>query len=142
MSQVKKDKTVKVHYTGKLTNGEVFDSSDGREPLEFTVGAGQMIPGFENGILDMKLNEKKTIEIPASEAYGERREELMQEVPKNQLPEEIKPEVGMPLMAQLPDGGQQQLVIAEVREESIVVDANHPLAGKDLVFDVEVVEIN
>ncbi|HLW38883.1 MAG TPA: peptidylprolyl isomerase [Brumimicrobium sp.] len=142
MSQVKKDKTVKVHYTGKLTNGEVFDSSDGREPLEFTVGAGQMIPGFENGILDMKLNEKKIIEIPASEAYGERREELMQEVPKNQLPEEIKPEVGMPLMAQLPDGGQQQLVIAEVREESIVVDANHPLAGKDLVFDVEVVEIN
>lgn len=142
MSQVKKDKTVKVHYTGKLTNGEVFDSSDGREPLEFTVGAGQMIPGFENGILDMKLNEKKTIEIPASEAYGERREELMQEVPKNQLPEEIKPEVGMPLMAQLPDGGQQQLVIAEVREENIVVDANHPLAGKDLVFDVEVVEIN
>lgn len=142
MSQVKKDNTVKVHYTGKLTNGEVFDSSAGREPLEFTVGAGQMIPGFENGILDMKLNEKKTIEIPASEAYGERRDELLQEVPKSQLPEEIKPEVGMPLMAQLPDGGQQQLVIAEVREESIVVDANHPLAGKDLVFDVEVVEIN
>jgi len=142
MSQIKKDNTVKVHYTGKLTNGEVFDSSAGREPLEFTVGAGQMIPGFENGILDMKLNEKKTIEIPASEAYGERRDELLQEVPKSQLPEEIKPEVGMPLMAQLPDGGQQQLVIAEVREESIVVDANHPLAGKDLVFDVEVVEIN
>lgn len=142
MSQIKKDNTVKVHYTGKLTNGEVFDSSAGREPLEFTVGAGQMIPGFENGILDMKLNEKKTIEIPASEAYGERRDELLQEVPKSQLPEEIKPEVGMPLMAQLPDGGQQQLVIAEVREESIVVDANHPLAGKDLIFDVEVVEIN
>lgn len=142
MSQIKKDNTVKVHYTGKLTNGEVFDSSAGREPLEFTVGAGQMIPGFENGILDMKLNEKKTIEIPASEAYGERRDELLQEVPKSQLPEEIKPEVGMPLMAQLPDGSQQQLVIAEVREESIVVDANHPLAGKDLVFDVEVVEIN
>lgn len=142
MSQIKKDNTVKVHYTGKLTNGEVFDSSAGREPLEFTVGAGQMIPGFENGILDMKLNEKKTIEIPASEAYGERRDELLQEVPKSQLPEEIKPEVGMPLMAQLPDGGQQQLVIAEVREESIVVDANHPLAGKDLIFDVEIVEIN
>lgn len=142
MSQIKKDNTVKVHYTGKLTNGEVFDSSAGREPLEFTVGAGQMIPGFENGILDMKLNEKKTIEIPASEAYGERRDELLQEVPKSQLPEEIKPEVGMPLMAQLPDGSQQQLVIAEVREESIVVDANHPLAGKDLIFDVEVVEIN
>lgn len=141
MSQVKKDDTVKVHYTGKLNDGEVFDSSEGRDPLEFTVGAGQMIPGFEKGILDMKLNEKKTIQIPASEAYGEKREELLQEVPKNQLPQEIQPEVGMPLMAQLPDGGQQQLVIAEVREETIVVDANHPLAGKDLTFEIEVVEI-
>ena len=82
MSQVKKDDTVKVHYTGKLKDGEVFDSSSGREPLEFTVGAGQMIPGFEKGIMDMKLNEKKTIEIPASEAYGEKREELLQEVKK------------------------------------------------------------
>ena len=141
MSQVKKDDTVKVHYTGKLTNGEVFDSSEGREPLEFQVGAGQMIPGFENGILDMKVNDKKTIEVSSNEAYGEPKDELLQEVPKDQLPQEITPEVGMALAAQLPDGRQQQLIIAEVKDSTIVVDANHPLAGKDLVFDVEIVEI-
>lgn len=141
MSQVKKDDTVKVHYKGTLTTGEVFDSSEGREPLEFQVGSGQMIPGFDKAIVDMKLNEKKTIEIPASEAYGEPKEELFQEVPKDQLPQEIKPEVGMALAAQLPDGRQQQLIISEVKEDTIVVDANHPLAGKDLVFEVEVVEI-
>lgn len=141
MSQVKKDDTVKVHYKGTLKSGEVFDSSEGREPLEFQVGAGQMIPGFENGILDMKVNDKKTIEVPSSEAYGEPKDELFQEVPKDQLPKEITPEVGMALAAQLPDGRQQQLIISEVKENTIVVDANHPLAGKDLVFDVEVVEI-
>ncbi|HTO37497.1 MAG TPA: peptidylprolyl isomerase [Brumimicrobium sp.] len=141
MSQVKKNDQIKVHYTGKLTNGEVFDSSVGREPLEFTVGAGQMIPGFDTGVLDMKLNEKKVIEIPSAEAYGEKREDLMQEVPKIHLPQDMQPEVGMQLMAQLPDGGQQPLVVTEVKEETIIVDANHPLAGKDLVFEVEVVEI-
>lgn len=141
MSQVKKDDTVKVHYTGKLTDGEIFDSSLEREPIEFKVGAGQMIPGFENGVIDMKLNEKKTIEIPSAEAYGEVREELFQEVPKSQLPEEIKPEIGMGLAAQMPDGSQRQLRVSEVKEESIVVDANHPLAGKDLNFDIEIVEI-
>lgn len=141
MSQVKKNDQIKVHYTGKLTNGEVFDSSVGREPLEFTVGAGQMIPGFDSGVLDMKLNEKKVIEIPSAEAYGEKREDLMQEVPKIHLPQDMQPEVGMQLMAQLPDGGQQPLVVTEVKEETIIVDANHPLAGKDLVFEVEVVEI-
>lgn len=142
MSQVKKDDKIKVHYTGTLTSGEVFDSSVGREPLEFQVGAGMMIPGFDNGVVGMSLNEKKTIEIPAAEAYGEKIDGLIQEVPMDQLPEEIKPEVGMPLMAQLPDGRQQQLVITEVNEDLIVVDGNHPLAGKDLVFEVEVVEIN
>lgn len=142
MSQVKKDDTVKVHYTGKLKNGEVFDSSLNREPLEFKVGSGMMIPGFEKGVLDMELNEKKTIEIPSEEAYGAVKDELFQEVPKSQLPEEIKPEVGMGLAAQMPDGKQQQLRIAEVKEDSIVVDANHPLAGKDLNFEVEVVEIS
>ena len=124
MSQVKKNDQIKVHYTGKLTNGEVFDSSVGREPLEFTVGAGQMIPGFDSGVLDMKLNEKKVIEIPSAEAYGEKREDLMQEVPKIHLPQDMQPEVGMQLMAQLPDGGQQPLVVTEVKEETIIVDAN------------------
>ncbi|WP_372916870.1 peptidylprolyl isomerase [Salegentibacter sp.] len=142
MSQVKQNDTVKVHYTGKLTDGQVFDSSVERgEPIEFTMGQGQLIPGFEKGLIDMEVNEKKTINIPKEEAYGEPREELVQEVPKSQLPEEIKPEVGMGLVSKSPDGNEMNLVVKEVKDESIVVDGNHPLAGKDLVFDLEVVEI-
>lgn len=142
MSQVKQNDTVKVHYTGKLTDGQVFDSSVERgEPIEFTMGEGQLIPGFEKGLIDMEVNEKKTINIPKEEAYGEPREELIQEVPKSQLPEEIKPEVGMGLVSKSPDGQEMNLVVKEVKDESIVVDGNHPLAGKDLVFDLEVVEI-
>lgn len=141
MSQVKENDTVRVHYTGKLTDGRVFDSSLEREPLEFTMGKGQLIPGFEKGILDMKVNEKKTVNIPVDEAYGDSRPELIQEVEKNQLPEDITPEVGMGLVSKSPDGQEMNLVVKEVKEESIVVDANHPLAGQDLVFDLEVIEI-
>ena len=141
MSQVKENDTVKVHYTGKLTDGQVFDTSEGKDPIEFTLGQGQLIPGFEKGLLDMKVNEKKTITIPKEEAYGDPREDLVQEVEKSQLPEEIKPEVGMGLVSKTPDGREMNLVVAEVKEETIVVDGNHPLAGKDLVFDLEVVEI-
>jgi len=142
MSQVKANDTVKVHYTGKLADGQVFDSSVERgEPIEFTMGQGQLIPGFEKGLIDMKVNEKKTINIPKEEAYGEPREELVQEVQKSQLPEEIKPEVGMGLVSKSPDGQEMNLVVKDVKEETIVVDGNHPLAGKDLVFDLEVVEI-
>lgn len=142
MSQVKANDTVKVHYTGKLTDGQVFDSSVERgEPIEFTMGQGQLIPGFEKGLIDMKVNEKKTINIPKEEAYGEPREELIQEVQKSQLPEEIKPEVGMGLVSKSPDGQEMNLVVRDVKEDTIVVDGNHPLAGKDLVFDLEVVEI-
>ncbi len=142
MSQVKKDDVVKVHYTGTLKDGQVFDSSLEREPIEFKVGAGQMIPGFEKGVLDMELNQKKTIEIPVDEAYGEVKDELFQEIDKKQLPENIDPKVDMALAAQMPDGRTQQLRISEVKEDSIVVDANHPLAGKDLKFEIEVVQIN
>lgn len=142
MSQVKQNDTVKVHYTGKLADGQVFDSSVERgEPIEFTLGQGQLIPGFEKGLIDMKLNEKKTVNIPKEEAYGEPREELVQEVEKSQLPEDIKPEVGMGLVSKSPDGREMNLVVKDVKEETIVVDGNHPLAGKDLVFDLEVVEI-
>ena len=119
MSQVKENDTVKVHYTGKLQDGQVFDSSVEREPLEFTLGQGMLIPGFEKGIIDMKVEEKKTINIP----------------------QEIKPEVGMGLVSKNPDGSERQLRVAEVNDDHIVVDANHPLAGKDLVFDLELVEI-
>lgn len=141
MSKVKGTDTVLVHYTGKLENGEIFDSSEGRDPLEVSLGQGMVIPGFESGLLDMELNEKKTIHIPAAEAYGERHDELVQEVPLNQLPPEIKPEVGMQLVSQTPDGQQIPLVVTEVGAENITVDANAPLAGKDLIFDLELVGI-
>ncbi len=141
MSTVKANDTIKVHYTGKLNDGRVFDSSVDREPLEFTLGQGQLIPGFENGVIDMAVNEKKTVNIPSAEAYGERREDMMQEVPKNQLPPEIKPEVGMGLVSQTPEGQEMRLTVAEVKDETIVVDANHPLAGQDLTFEIEVLEI-
>lgn len=141
MSKVKGTDTVLVHYTGKLENGEIFDSSEGRDPLEVSLGQGMVIPGFENGLLDMEVNEKKTIHIPAAEAYGERHDELVQEVPLNQLPPEIKPEVGMQLVSQTPDGQQIPLVVTEVGAENITVDANPPLAGKDLIFDLELVGI-
>jgi FKBP-type peptidyl-prolyl cis-trans isomerase 2 len=142
MSQVKENNTVKVHYTGKLSDGQVFDSSEGKEPLEFTLGQGRLIPGFEKGLIDMKLNEKKTITIASDEAYGAVREDLIQEVAKSELPQEITPEVGMGLVSKSPDGQEMNLLVAEVREESIVLDGNHPLAGKDLTFDLEVVGIN
>lgn len=141
MSQVKEKDTVRVHYTGKLTTGEVFDSSLEREPLEFTLGQGMLIPGFENAVVNMKVNEKKTVNIPVDEAYGEKVDELFQKVAKEQLPENIKPEVGMGLVAQNPDGSERQLRVSEVNEDHIVVDANHPLAGQDLVFELELVEI-
>lgn len=141
MSTVKENDTVRVHYTGKLENGEVFDSSLDREPLEFTMGQGQIIPGFEKGLMDMSVSEKKTINIPSNEAYGEHQAEMIQEIPKEQLPPEIKPEVGLGLASRTPDGQEMRMTIAEVKENTIVVDANHPLAGKDLTFEVEVVEI-
>ena len=141
MGRVKENDTVKVHYTGKLNNGQIFDSSLERDPIEVTLGQGQLIPGFEKELVNMEVNEKKTINIPAEEAYGSPREELIQEVEKSRLPEEIKPEPGMGLVSKSPDGKEVNLVVKEVKEESIVVDGNHPLAGKDLIFDLEVVEI-
>ncbi len=141
MSKAKKNDTVQVHYTGKLTNGEVFDSSVDRDPLEFTVGGGQMIPGFDAAVDGMEVNEKKTINIPAAEAYGERNEEMIQAVPRTQLPEDLKPEVGQTLVAAQPNGQQLHVVVQEVKDDSIVVDGNHPLAGKELVFDLELVGI-
>lgn len=141
MSQVKENNTVKVNYTGKLADGQVFDSSEGKEPLEITLGQGQLIPGFEKGLIDMKLNEKKTITIAKDEAYGDVNDALIQEVNKAQLPQDMAPEVGMGLVSKTPDGQEINLLVVEVKDETIVVDGNHPLAGKDLVFDLEVLEI-
>lgn len=141
MSTVKENDSVKVHYTGTLSDGSVFDSSREKDPIEFKLGEGQIIPGFEKGLMDMTVGETKTINIPSKEAYGERNDQMIQEVPKTQLPPEVSPEVGMGLMSQTPDGQQMQLTVTEVKDESIVVDANHPLAGKDLTFEVELMEI-
>jgi FKBP-type peptidyl-prolyl cis-trans isomerase 2 len=141
MNQVKKNTTVKVNYTGRLSDGQVFDSSEGKEPIEFTLGQGQLIPGFEKGLIDMKLNEKKTITIAKEEAYGEINDDLRQEIKKTELPQDITPEVGMGLVSKSPDGQEIDLRVVEVKEESIVIDGNHPLAGRDLIFDLEVVAI-
>jgi FKBP-type peptidyl-prolyl cis-trans isomerase 2 len=143
MSQVQANDTVKVHYTGKLKNdGRVFDTSEDREPLEAKLGQGQLIPGFEKGLIDMKVSEKKTIEIPMDEAYGDIQKELFHKVEKENLPEDIKPEIGMGLVAKNPDGTERQLRVSDVKDDFIIVDANHPLAGQDLVFELEVVGIN
>ncbi|MFQ3181982.1 MAG: FKBP-type peptidyl-prolyl cis-trans isomerase 2 [Polaribacter sp.] len=141
MNQVKENNTVKVNYTGKLPDGQVFDSSEGKEPIEFTLGQGQLIPGFEKGLIDMKLNEKKTITVAKEEAYGDVNKDLIQEVKKTELPQDMTPEVGMGLVSKSPDGQEMNLMVVEVKDESIVIDGNHPLAGKELVFDLEVIEI-
>jgi FKBP-type peptidyl-prolyl cis-trans isomerase SlpA len=142
MSQVKENSTVKVNYTGKLSDGQVFDTSEGEAPIEFVLGQGRLIPGFEKGLIDMKVNEKKTITIPKEEAYGDVNKELLHEVKKTELPQDMEPKVGMGLVSKAPDGREMNLLVVEVKDESIVVDANHPLAGKDLIFDLEVLEIN
>lgn len=141
MSRAKVNDTVKVHYTGKLKNGQVFDSSLERAPIEVTLGQGQLIPGFEKELVNMEINEKKTINIPKEEAYGDINEELFHEIKKEELPNEIKPEIGMTLVAKNPDGTENQLRITDVKEDSIIIDANHVLAGQDLTFDLELVEI-
>ena len=141
MSQVKENNTIKVNYTGKLSNGQIFDTSEGKEPIEFVLGQGRLIPGFEKGLIDMKLNEKKTIEIAKDQAYGDVNDNLIKEVNKTELPQDMEPKVGMGLVSKSPDGKEINLVVVEVKDESIVIDGNHPLAGHDLIFDVEVVEI-
>ncbi len=141
MAKVEKGNTVKVHYTGKLSDGSVFDSSDGGQPLEFKVGDGNLIPGFENGVVGMEVDDTKTVVIPSNEAYGEAREDLIMEVPKDNLPAELAAEVGMELVSKQPDGQEVVVKITEVKDDSIMIDANHQLAGKDLAFEIRVVEI-
>ncbi|NVK28218.1 MAG: peptidylprolyl isomerase [Flavobacteriia bacterium] len=141
MSTVKTNDKVRVHYTGKLNDGQIFDSSVDREPLEFTVGTGMMIPGFDKAVEGMEVNEKKTVTLKPEEAYGEVNKDLFHQVERSQLPEDLKPEVGQILVAGSPDGREMQVTVQEVQEETITIDANHPLAGKDLTFDIQIVEI-
>ncbi len=143
MSIAQEGNTVKVHYTGKLTDGTVFDSSYQRnEPIEFTLGQKNMIAGFEQAVAGMSVGDTKTAEIPASEAYGEKKEEMMLNVPKAEVPEGLKPEVGQQLAMQDNNGQQVPVTVAEVSDDGIVLDANHPLAGKNLIFELELVEVS
>jgi FKBP-type peptidyl-prolyl cis-trans isomerase 2 len=137
---ITKGNTVDVHYTGKLTTGEVFDSSEGKEPLKFQVGSGQIIPGFEEGLMGKKVGDKVTVNIQPENAYGQVREDLFVKVPLDKMPGDV--EVGQSLQAVGEDNRPVQVIIKEVNEDHVVIDGNHPLAGKELVFDIEVVGIN
>ncbi len=141
MDLVQEKNNVSVHYTGTLENGEVFDSSRDREPLSFEVGAGQMIPGFEKAVKGMKLNETKKITIEPAEAYGELKPDMVQKISKEQLPPELEVHVGQQLASQMPDGQQIVVTVKDIADDEITIDANHPLAGKTLNFEIEVVDI-
>lgn len=141
MSKVKDGDTVKVHYTGTLKNGEVFDTSAEREPLEFTLGQGQLIPGFEKAVIGLAVGESTSVDIPSEEAYGEKRDDLLINVPKNQLPADVTPQIGMQLQVNQQNGQPVPVRVVGIEEEELTLDANHPLAGKDLNFQIEVVEV-
>jgi len=141
LSKVKDGDTVKVHYTGKLKDGSVFDTSAEREPLEFKLGEGQLIPGFEKAVVGLNVGDSTEVDIPSTEAYGEAREDLIISVPKDQLPDDVEPQVGMQLQVNQPDGQPVPVRIAEVGDTELKLDANHPLAGKDLSFEIELVDI-
>jgi len=142
MGHAKSGDTVKVHYTGKLEDGKVFDSSENREPLEFVIGEGNVIPGFEKGIAGMALGESKTITIPPEEAYGTRHEEFVVNVERNEFPENITPAIGLQLQMTQPNGESINVIITDLTEDTVTLDANHLLAGHTLIFDVELVEIS
>ncbi|MGB9181282.1 MAG: peptidylprolyl isomerase [Pyrinomonadaceae bacterium] len=140
--QAKKGDTVRVHYTGRFEDGQVFDSSDGGDPLEFQIGAGQVIEGFDEGVREMSVGGKKTITIEADKAYGQRNDALIQTIPRASIELEEDPQPGMQLTMQLPDGNQIPIIVTDVTPDSITLDANHPLAGQNLTFDIELVGIN
>lgn len=141
MTQAKSGDTVRIHYTGTLADGSVFDSSEGRDPLEFQLGSGQVIPGFDTGVTGMEVGEKKTIHIPCADAYGEVNPQAMQAVPRADIPDHIPLDLGTQLQMQAPNGQVVMVTVAEVTDETVTLDANHPLAGKDLTFALELVEI-
>jgi peptidylprolyl isomerase len=142
MGQAKPGDTVKIHYTGKLDDGTVFDSSVNREPLEFTLSSGQVIPGFDQAVLGMSPGETKTEKIPMDQAYGPYREDMVVEVSREQMPAELQPEVGQQLQVQQPNGQVIPVVITDVSDNSVTLDANHPLAGEDLTFEIQLVDIS
>jgi peptidylprolyl isomerase len=141
MAQAKNGDTVKVHYTGKLEDGTVFDSSQGREPLEFTLGTGQLIPGFDAAVVGMAVGENKTVTIPPDQAYGPHHEQMVVEAERGQFPPDADPQIGMQFESGSEDGQKFVVTVTAVEGDKITLDANHPLAGKDLTFEIEVVEV-
>ncbi|WP_420566684.1 FKBP-type peptidyl-prolyl cis-trans isomerase [Thalassovita sp.] len=142
MTEVKSGDTVRIHYTGTLADGSTFDSSEGRDPLEFTVGSGQIIPGLDKALPGMTVGEKKTVEIEPGEAYGETQADAIQAIPRSNVPPEIPLEVGLQLQMQSPSGQVVPVTVVEITEEEVTLDANHPLAGKALTFAFEIVSVN
>jgi FKBP-type peptidyl-prolyl cis-trans isomerase 2 len=140
--QAKLGDSVKVHYTGRFDDGTVFDSSDGRDPLEFTVGQGEVIPGFDDALIGMRVGERKDVQVAPDDGYGERNENLVQTIARDQINLSVEPETGMNIEMHTPDGTIIPLTVTEVSETSITLDANHPLAGRELHFSVELVEIS
>jgi peptidylprolyl isomerase len=141
MKKAQEGDTVRIHYTGTLDDGTQFDSSVGRDPIEFTLGTNRVIPGFEAGVREMEVGEQKRIHIPAQEAYGERNDALIEEVPLQHFPQEMELSVGMRLQAQNPDGENFTVMVTALSETTATLDGNHPLAGEDLNFELELVEI-
>ena len=142
MSQVEMGQTVRVHYTGKLTNGDEFDASRPRgEPLEFTLGVRQVIAGFESAVMGMSVGDSKTVEIPADEAYGQKSDEMVAEFPRSEIPDSIELEEGLILTSTSPEGQSMNFKVKFFTDEVVTLDGNHPLAGEDLVFEIELVEI-
>ena len=141
MAQAKKGDKVLVHYTGTYDDGTVFDSSVERGPLEVTIGTGMVIPGFDRALVDMEPGQKKTVNIPVDEAYGPRAEELIAEIKREQIPADIPLEIGQQLQLSLADGGEAIVLIVDLTDTTVTLDANHPMAGLDLNFELELVEI-
>lgn len=140
MRKVQKDDVIRVHYTGKLEDGTEFDSSKGKNPIEFKVGQGSLIPGFENGVIGMEQGETKTVSIPPDEAYGKRQDELVAQINKTEFPSDITPKEGMQLQLKSKDGQTIPVMIVNINDDIVTLDANPPLAGKTLIFDLEMVE--
>ena len=141
MAEVKSGDTVQIHYTGTLQDGTMFDSSEGRDPLEFVVGSGQIIPGLDSALPGMTEGDKKVVKVPSDEAYGPVNPEMRQAVPREGIPADIPLDPGTQLQMQTPEGQALPVTVVEVDEATVTLDANHPLAGKDLQFDIELVKI-
>jgi len=141
MSKAKSGDTVKVHYTGKLDDGTIFDSSEGKEPLEFTINAGQVIPGFEEGVIGMEVGEIKTITVPSDKGYGPHREDMVVVLDMDKFPDNIQPEVGQYLEVNQPNGQKILVEVTDISEGKVTLDANHPLAGKNLTFEIQLIEM-